>query len=150
MHVCGVQISEKEKWSVFIPREEQEHSLKSASSLLLLLSDVFLKCAGDAEGVTARPAVHISAGRQGLAVSKGSYLSTHHWLLTYLTQDCVTTAWICAACQQRNLKNTRLLFTGILVKRLKLQNKWHQKTEITAAVEGIKEYSANKAVYSML
>lgn len=41
VHVCGVQASEKEKWAVFSPREEQELSLKSASSLLLLLWDVF-------------------------------------------------------------------------------------------------------------
>lgn len=122
MHVCGVQISEKEKCGVFNPRKEQEHFLKSVSSLLLLLLDVFFQCAGDAEGVRARPAVHISAGRQGLAGSEGSYLSTHHWLLTYLTAGLHNN---CLGLQ--SLKHPRMLFTGMLVQRLNLQNKWHQK-----------------------
>lgn len=132
MHVCGVQISEKEKWSVFNPREEQELSLKSASALLLLLSDIFFS-------VLETPK-ESGQGQQFISQQGGrvwqcqrAHIFQHITGYSLISrQDCVTTARVCTVCQQWNLKHTRVVFTGIrvqpqTVQRFKLQYKWHQK-----------------------
>lgn len=125
MHVCGAQNSEKEKGSVFKLREKQELSPKSAS-LLLLLSDVFFFSVLETPKESRQGQQFISQQGGRVWQCQGARIFQHITGYSLISrQGCVSTAWVCTVRQQRNLKHT--LFTGILVQRLQLQNKWHQK-----------------------
>lgn len=80
------KISEKEKWGVFSPREEQEHSLKVGVLVVVIVVGCFLFSVLETpEESRQGQQFRSQQGGRVLAVSEGSYLSTHHWLLTYLT-----------------------------------------------------------------
>lgn len=111
-HVC--RLSGREKRSVFNPRGNQEHSLKPAPYLLLvlsLMSDLLLFSVCRRHRGSPREASSSRPSREAEArptVSEGSYLSTRHWLLTYLTAGPYNDP---VRCPRWNLKHARTMFT---------------------------------------
>lgn len=111
-------------------REEQEHSLKVCVLVVVIVVGCFFFIFSVLETPEESWQGQQFKSQQGagvegrvLAVSEGSYLSAHHWLLTYLT-----------AGQCNNSLGLRSLPTEpetqmrlTTPQRLKHQNKFHQK-----------------------